>query len=122
MVGCLPPCGEPVTTGCRNGALGGRWDADRVIRSTHRNAVNRLRSLFTAGPRARPPPPPRGTMTPLTYRPSGAAKLLGISRATLYVLLNRGEIAYRKLGNATLIEHAELERYIASLPTTGGDR
>lgn len=62
-------------------------------------------------------------METLAYRPTGAAKALGISRGQLYVLLGRGDIAHRKMGKATLIERAELERYLTSLPIGGtGDQ
>lgn len=58
------------------------------------------------------PPPP----TPLAYRPLDAARVLGISRAKPYQLMDEGEIVGRKLGRRTLILRSELERYIASLP------
>ena len=53
---------------------------------------------------------------PLAYRPADAAKVLGISRAKLYQIMDEGRIVGRKLDRRTLIPRAELERYITSLP------
>jgi excisionase family DNA binding protein len=52
----------------------------------------------------------------MTLRPTEAASLLSISRSRLYELIATGEIRARKSGGATLIERAELERYVDSLP------
>ncbi len=52
----------------------------------------------------------------LCYAPNDAAKILGIGRSTLFNLLVRGELSARKIGTHALINAAELERYVASLP------
>jgi len=57
---------------------------------------------------------------PLAYRPADAARVLGVHRATIYELLNSGELTARKAGaRTTLIPRAELQRYLDSLPTWG---
>jgi excisionase family DNA binding protein len=63
------------------------------------------------GRRGDPRPDPR-----IAYRPADAAKAIGISRAYLYELIAAGRIRTCKLGAATLIERAELERFVAGLP------
>jgi excisionase family DNA binding protein len=50
------------------------------------------------------------------HRPRDAAVLLGISVPTLYRMLGRREIAAVKLGRATLISGAEIERVLAAAP------
>lgn len=61
-------------------------------------------------------------MNPIAYRINDAVTVTGISRSKLFELIGSGDITARKLGRATLIERAELERYIATLPTNGGDQ
>ncbi|MFL9829114.1 helix-turn-helix domain-containing protein, partial [Rhodoplanes sp. SY1] len=53
---------------------------------------------------------------PLVYDVIGAAKAAGISRSALYNELKAGRIVGRKFGSRTLIEHAEIARFVASLP------
>jgi excisionase family DNA binding protein len=62
---------------------------------------------------------PAPTDIPLAYRPNAAAKILGISRSRLYELLAAGAIRAHKQGSITLVPRAELERYLAELPTWG---
>jgi excisionase family DNA binding protein len=45
-----------------------------------------------------------------------AVKLSGISRTALYEALKKQRITARKAGRRTLIQYAELEAYLASLP------
>lgn len=52
----------------------------------------------------------------MSYSPSDAAKVIGVSRSTLFNLLARGDLKARKLGTRTLITSAELERYLSELP------
>ena len=44
----------------------------------------------------------------ISYSPVEAAKVLGVSRAFMYVLLARREIPARKIGTRTLIADADL--------------
>lgn len=58
------------------------------------------------------------TLKPLRVPVEEAARLLGISRPTMFRRIQRGEIAAIRDGRRTLILTAELERYAAvpSLP------
>lgn len=48
----------------------------------------------------------------LLYRPEEAAQVLAVSRATIYVLLARGELRAIHIGRAARIPAAELERWL----------
>jgi excisionase family DNA binding protein len=50
----------------------------------------------------------------LLWSTTEAAKRLGISRATVYELLARRELASLKVGARRLIPDVELQRYIAA--------
>lgn len=45
-----------------------------------------------------------------------AARIAGVSRATLYKFAHRGELQLRKLGKKTLVETASLAALIAAAP------
>ncbi len=47
---------------------------------------------------------------------SDAVKASGISRSRLYEALKAGDLKARKAGRRTLIETAELKRFVAELP------
>lgn len=49
-----------------------------------------------------------------------ALALLGVGRTGLYGLVSQGRIAPVKLGRRTLIKAADLQAFIAALPTAGG--
>jgi hypothetical protein len=54
---------------------------------------------------------------PLAYPSVGAAAAaIGISRAGLYQAIRRGELVAKKIGVRTVVEHAELRRFLASRP------
>lgn len=46
-----------------------------------------------------------------------AVQFSGLSRSALYEALKRGDLSARKAGRRTLIAFADLEAYLASLPT-----
>jgi excisionase family DNA binding protein len=46
-----------------------------------------------------------------------AVEFSGMSRTSIYEALKRGDLTARKAGRRTLISFAELEAYLASLPT-----
>lgn len=46
-----------------------------------------------------------------------AVQYSGMSRSALYEALKRGDLPARKAGRRTLISFADLEAYLASLPT-----
>lgn len=54
---------------------------------------------------------------PLAVTLPDAVRLTGMSRSRLYELLQQNKITGRKAGRRTLIPFAELEAYLASLPT-----
>ncbi len=55
----------------------------------------------------------------LAYRVDDAADLIGVGRTTFYALIRDGHIVPRKLGRATLILRADLDRLIERLPRQG---
>lgn len=55
--------------------------------------------------------------TKVAYTISEAVKATGLSRSFLYEAMRRGELVARKAGSRTVIAGADLERYIAQLPT-----
>ena len=46
-----------------------------------------------------------------------AVQYSGMSRSALYEALKRGDLIARKAGRRTLISFADLETYLANLPT-----
>lgn len=57
-------------------------------------------------------------LTPIAYRPGDAARVLGVSRSTIYQMMTDGKLEARHLGGATLIAHEELVRVFQSAPLT----
>lgn len=55
--------------------------------------------------------------TPIALTIQDAVKASGLSRSRLYEALKLGELPARKAGRRTLIALADLEAYLASLPT-----
>jgi hypothetical protein len=55
----------------------------------------------------------------LAYPPAQAAKVAGRSHSRIKLAIRRKELTARKDGRATLIERAELARWVAILPTIG---
>ena len=55
----------------------------------------------------------------LAYPPAQAAKVTGRSHTRIKKAIREKELTARKDGRATLIERAELQRWLASLPTIG---
>ncbi len=51
-----------------------------------------------------------------------AVKATGMSRTSIYEALKRGDLTARKAGRRTLIAFADLEAYLASLPTYQSER
>lgn len=56
-------------------------------------------------------------MKPISITIRDAVQTTGISRSALYEALKRGDLSARKAGRRTLIPIADLEAYLASLPT-----
>jgi excisionase family DNA binding protein len=55
--------------------------------------------------------------TPLAITIPDAVRLSGCSRSALYIAMRRKEIVAIKAGRRTLIRFADLEAYLANLPT-----
>ena len=55
--------------------------------------------------------------TPIAVTIPEAVKLSGLSRSAIYEALKRQDISALKAGRRTLIPFANLEAYLASLPT-----
>jgi hypothetical protein len=53
---------------------------------------------------------------PIAYSPARAAEVAGRTRTRIFKALKTGELAARKDGRSTLIEHTELARWVSSLP------
>ena len=49
-----------------------------------------------------------------------AARILGIGRSTLYVIIKDGRLPVRKLGKRTLIHRADIDLLVDTLPRGGG--
>lgn len=60
-------------------------------------------------------------MEPLAVSVEQATEVTGTSRSVLYEEIKAGRLVARKLGRRTVIETAELRRWLASLATTGPD-
>ena len=55
----------------------------------------------------------------LAYTTSEAARVTGRSHTRIKLAIRRKELTARKDGRATLIERAELQRWLATMPTIG---
>ena len=54
---------------------------------------------------------------PIALTVPEAVKASGLSRSGLYEAMRRGDLVARKAGRRTLIPFAELQAYLAGLPT-----
>ncbi|GAA3901055.1 hypothetical protein GCM10022276_19820 [Sphingomonas limnosediminicola] len=54
---------------------------------------------------------------PIAVTIPDAVKATGMSRTSIYEAMKRGDLTARKAGRRTLISFADLEAYLASLPT-----
>lgn len=54
---------------------------------------------------------------PLAVTIPDAVRLTGCSRSALYLAMKRGQLTARKAGRRTLIAYADLQAYLATLPT-----
>lgn len=59
--------------------------------------------------------------TPIAVTIPDAVRLSGCSRSALYLALRRGELTARKAGRRTLINYADLQAFLASLPPYGAE-
>ena len=56
---------------------------------------------------------------PMAYPVEDAPAIAGVSRTRIFSAIRDREITARKAGRQTIIEAAELQRWISSLPTRG---
>jgi excisionase family DNA binding protein len=61
----------------------------------------------------------KSTFARISYTPVEAAAATGRTRTRIYLAIKSGELTARKDGRATLIEAAELTRWLRSFPTIG---
>lgn len=54
---------------------------------------------------------------PISLTIPNAVEASGMSRTAIYEALKRGDLTARKAGRRTLISFADLQNYMASLPT-----
>jgi excisionase family DNA binding protein len=54
--------------------------------------------------------------TPISVTIPDAVRVSGMSRTSIYEALKRGDLTARKAGRRTLIQFADLQAYLASLP------
>jgi excisionase family DNA binding protein len=55
----------------------------------------------------------------LSFTPDEAAQNTGVSRTRIFQAIRDEELTARKAGKSTLIEMAELTRWLGTLPTKG---
>jgi excisionase family DNA binding protein len=61
----------------------------------------------------------RRSVLRLSFRPEQAAESTGFSRTRIFQAIREGELSARKDGKATVIEVAELQRWLRTLPIRG---
>ncbi|HCE21987.1 MAG TPA: DNA-binding protein [Hyphomonas sp.] len=57
-------------------------------------------------------------MRPMAYSVSDVIEMIGIGRTKFYQLVADGEIKTRKIGNRTLVLAADLDAWLAALPSS----
>ena len=60
------------------------------------------------------------TTEKLSYRPAEAARAIGVSRETIFKLLERGQLKGFRVGSARLISAAELSRFLRDREESAG--
>jgi excisionase family DNA binding protein len=93
-----------------------------ALRNILTRAVNDIHEVLVAAarrqdhaapPPANPPPPSPAPRPRLAYSLAETSKRLGLSKATLYRLIARGELKAVRVGSRRLVEAAEIERLLA---------
>jgi len=56
---------------------------------------------------------------PFAISVSEAARMVGLGRTSLYAAIAAGKLKTRKAGRRTLVETAELQKFVESLPESG---
>ncbi len=69
-----------------------------------------------AAKRERPAEPILRPFIGICYRVEEAARMIGVSKTTLWDRIKEGRIPVKKEGGSTIVTHRDLEAYIDSLP------
>ncbi len=56
------------------------------------------------------------TIVPLSHRIEDAARVIGVSRSTLFAIVAEGRLPARKIGRATVILHSDLQAFVEAAP------
>lgn len=62
---------------------------------------------------------PTATVKPLAYAIEDVPAVTGLTRTRVFEAIRQKQLTARKCGRRTLVEVAELQRFIATLPTRG---
>jgi hypothetical protein len=60
-----------------------------------------------------------GTARPLAYAIEDVPGVSGLTRTRVFEAIRQKQLMARKIGRRTIVEAAELERFISTLPTRG---
>lgn len=60
-----------------------------------------------------------GTPRPLAYAIEDVPGVSGLTRTRVFEAIRQKQLMARKIGRRTIVEAAELQRFIATLPTRG---
>lgn len=66
--------------------------------------------------RERPAEPILRPFVGISYRVEEAARMIGISKSTLWERIREGLVPVKREGGSTIITHRDLEAYVDSLP------
>ena len=61
----------------------------------------------------------RSAASPIAVAIEDAPQIIGVSRTRVFQAVRNKELTIRKAGKSSIIELAELRRWVASLPTKG---
>ncbi len=71
----------------------------------------------TKAPAISVPPGTSKAPEPLAYDVATAARIMGVSKSTIFNELKAGRITAKKLGRKTLLTRAAIDAWLANLPT-----
>lgn len=89
---------------------------EQIALRPHRPAAEPKQQTATEKPIPPPPPEIPAEAEKLSYTVKEVCRLVGISTATFYKFLGRGDVRAVKLGNKTLILATDLREWLERLP------
>lgn len=95
--------------------MGPDIDARRVAAAAKLNRRDKVVETATRL-QDRPAEPMLRPFVGLAYRPEDAARMLGLSKSTLWERVREGRLPVKRDGGATVILHRDLEAYLEALP------